>query len=156
MIAKHTFFKSQNFIEGVCFIAFAGLIFFQTIDDSSDASLFPRVMAAIIALMGAIIIYQAWIQFKQGSPSEKKETNQSFKSALIVIAALGLFWLLHQFVGFYATSFLLVMFFYFFFDKKKTAFAVIKGIMFSVFMTGLLYFIFHKALRLLTPTGILF
>jgi hypothetical protein len=156
MNINYKFFKSRNLIEGICFIAFALFIFIQTSGTPGAVSLIPRTMAGIIALMGVILIYKARVELKLESTSTLQKTSQSYKLVLVVIFVLALFWILIQLIGFYVTSFFLIMFFYFYFDHKKTAIHIITGIVFSAFMTVLLYLIFHNGLRLLTPTGILF
>ena len=155
MSTNYKFLKSRNLIEGICFIAFAVFIFIQTSGTPGAVSLIPRTMASIIALMGVILIYKARVELKLESTSTLQRNIQSHKLVLIVIVILALFWLLIQFIGFYVTSFFLIMFFYFYFDPKKTAVHIITGIVFSAFMTVLLYLIFHNGLRLLTPTGFL-
>ncbi len=96
----------RDFLEGLGFLLFSGIIFLFTSPLTWDAALFPRTMAAIIAFVGCVLLYNA-IGMPAGLMTKQKASSDTVLSrGLVATITLLCFWGLHQTLGFYASSFL--------------------------------------------------
>ncbi|MEG1720068.1 MAG: tripartite tricarboxylate transporter TctB family protein [Pseudoflavonifractor sp.] len=153
-----------DLIGGVIVLLFAAVLFIATfsirqiVGMTIGATFFPRVAAAILALLGTIIVVRGILVLRSApkSTGEKKKFKLS-EGALCTILTLGLFAiyaLLMEPLGFLISTAL-----YLFFQmivlspkekRKYPLFAII-----SVVASVAIYFAFTKLFYLMLPPGIL-
>jgi putative tricarboxylic transport membrane protein len=149
----------MDFITGGGVIAFA--IFVLAYSASFPAakgtdlgpSLFPRVIASILLLLGALVLYRA-ARVRSGAQVQSGEaevdsvitTAAGMRNVLVTIVAVVAYILVVDALGFIPTTivFLFVL-------MKTYGLTMLKSILFSCLITGFVYVLFAMLLRVVLP-----
>jgi len=141
---------NMDFFIGLIFVAFAMVMFTQTVQLPSRVAIFPKTCIYIIALMGILGIVKSFL--KQTEHSIKVVFN---KEVGVAAVALIIAYYLMTVLGFYSTAAMFIFFMFIYIDRQWSTISVLKGGLFSIIMTLGLYFLFSVLIGLMPPEGLL-
>jgi len=149
----------MDFITGTGVIAFA--IFVLVYSASFPAakgtdfgpSLFPRVIASILLLLGALVLYRAarvrsgaQVQTGEAEVDSLATSAAGMRNVLVTIAAVVAYILVVGTLGFIPTTIV------FLFALMKTyGLSTLKSVLFACLITGFVYVLFSVLLRVVLP-----
>ena len=116
-------------------------------------ALFPRVIASILLLLGALVLYRAW-RVRSGAQDCAGEaeadslatTAAGMRNVLVTIVAVVAYILVVDMLGFIPTTIV------FLFALMKTyGLTTLKSVLFSCLITGFVYVLFSMLLRVVLP-----
>ena len=135
-------------VIGLVFLAFAGVMYSQTLKLTYQVAIFPRTAIAVIALMGVLAGIKSFR--KKGIATGK--TVFSKEIAVTGVALLATYGLM-AYLGFYTTAALFIFFMFLYTERDWQPRTFIKSGIFSLVTTGVLYFLFSILMNLVTPEG---
>ncbi len=116
-------------------------------------SLFPRVIATILVLLGVLLLIQSWRSRNRQESCEPDPLDEQLtptvaglRNVAITIVAITVYIAVIGTVGFIPTT--LVMLFVL---MKAYGLSVLKSILFSALITGFVYVLFAMLLRVVLP-----
>lgn len=149
---RNTLKLNENFWFGLVFLVFSIALYMSVTTLPEDVALFPKVILIVMGLTSASFI----IKSTTASGKERTEEKLFNLDLIIMIIALITTYLLLNILGFYVSVTLLAMFVFIFIDKSYNKNSYIKGVILSLVIMSVLYFIFKGAMNLITPEGLFF
>ena len=125
-------------------------VIFNVYNLPESAGYVPMAMSIIILSIGVFLVLTS------DSNAEKESEDAGFLARILMVLGIFLaFWLAATFIGFYVSTAFLLFVFYFVFSNKDKTFSPVKGMLYTLITTGILYGLFHELLRVMTPQGLL-
>lgn len=146
-------------------LAFSAWVYFtaaefpKSLVDTIGSSLYPQMLAIIIAFCAVVIFLTS--KPVQRSEEEKAATREKIKNmdwlgVVITVADLIMYLVCFKPLGFVITTILFCMIFIMYFEKNRPVKSrIIHGLIFSVIFTGVIYVLFAEVLNVLLPTILL-
>lgn len=149
---RNTLKLNENFWFGLVFLVFSIALYMSVTTLPQDVALFPKVILIVMGLTSVSFI------IKSTTASGKESTKEKLFNLdlIIMIIALITTYGLLNILGFYVSGTLLAMFVFIFIDKSYNKNSYIKGVILSLVIMSVLYFIFKVVMNLITPEGLFF
>ncbi len=150
--------KENDFLIGLGFIVFSFIMYWQVIKLPHDPLLFPMFIVCFIAIMGLCLITQVTLNMinKKGDKVAEglkiKINSKTIATGVLLICM----WVMLDILGFYTSITLFMIASYCVSEMKISAKTLLKGGIFSVATTTVLFLTFNVLMNLITPKGILF
>lgn len=150
--------KKELSISAVMVLLSLGAFMVMYQIEDPNAITFPRVVITIMLILGVLLGLQGWITAKTAA-AKKDEAVQPypFKSILIALAGILIYFAIMEAVGFYFSGFLFFLILTLVLQEEKVTLkkALVRAGAGAAFM-GVLFVLFNMILAVQTPRGILF
>jgi len=149
MLKIKKIFFNHNMAIGIILLFFSTVVYRQTNPLPYQVAIFPKVCLAIIGLMGIIAILQSILANHRGA-------EKSIFRKEVAIATLALFFchVLMSYIGFYVTTSIFIFFMFLYTEKSWNVKFFLKGGIFSIIATVILYAMFSWLMHLMPPEGL--
>lgn len=157
--------KYRDMLWGIAILVICGVMFYETTQirvfaamEGLSSRFFPRIVIAVMVVLGGFLTYRGVVHAKQYVPEEKEEKaglSQGNKCVLQTLAALLLYVVLLEPVGFILSTILYLFVQMLILSSKPTKKQMAAFALISVVTSVGIYFLFTKAFYLMLPAGIL-
>ncbi|MGI5987925.1 MAG: tripartite tricarboxylate transporter TctB family protein [Dysosmobacter sp.] len=157
--------KYRDLIWGLVILAVCGVMFYETTQirvfaamDGLSSRFFPRIVIAVMVILGGFLTYRGVVHAKQyvsEGKEEKTGLSQGNKCVIQTLAALLLYVVLLDPVGFILSTILYLFLQMVILSSKITKKNLVVFALISVVTSVAIYFLFTKAFYLMLPAGIL-
>jgi len=140
---------NQNMVVGIIFILFSLIIYTQTLGLPPHVAIFPKTCVGIMALMGILAIVHSVFD-------KRKAAQKTVFRVEIAVASAALLtcYALMAYVGFYTAAALFIFFIFLYTERDWRPVSFVKGGVFSIATTAVLYFLFSILMNLMPPEGL--
>lgn len=155
MNKKNVIIGIGSVLFGAFFLAYAFTIP-RVQASSSSPTLFPKIISALMVLMGALLLLREFISSRG---NEKKKEGIRFKNGkyiLIFAASVVLYSVLINFLGFKICTFLFLTCLTYILNHEKNWKSVLIAVLYGAIFTVALYFMFERLFNATLPVGSLF
>ncbi len=155
MNKKNVIIGIGSVLFGAFFLAFAFAIP-RVQASSSSPTLFPKLISALMVLMGVLLLLREYISSRGG---EKKKEEIHFKNGkyiLIFAGSIVLYAVLLNFLGFIICTFLFLACLTYVLNHEKSWRSVLIAVIYGAVFTVALYFMFERLFNATLPVGSLF
>lgn len=147
--------KSLNWdrFASIFLLVLCGLLWVETLSYLDLASLFPRIVILVLAVLSAVLLVKSWIK------PDIKQIFQGIEKRIIALAIMLIaLWVVSiPFLGLYLAS---ILFFnllvWLISGERRTRSAIAFSFVIVVSIVSLFYFVFQEILLVPFPKGILF
>jgi putative tricarboxylic transport membrane protein len=147
--------KSLNWdrFASIFLLVLCGLLWVETLSYLDLASLFPRIVILVLAVLSAVLLVKSWIK------PDTKQIFQGIEKRIIALAIMLIaLWVVSiPFLGLYLAS---ILFFnllvWLISGERRTRSAIAFSFVIVVSIVSLFYFVFQEILLVPFPKGILF
>lgn len=152
----------KNIIIGIGSVLFGAFFFVsafsirQSQASSASPSLFPKVISALMVIMGLLLLLREFVGAGTNKGSAGSITKINGKKVLAFSAAMIAYAALLNVFGFLICTFLYLTGTTFFLGGGKGKTAVARSLVYGALFTALLYIMFERLFNATLPIGIVF
>ncbi len=122
---------------------------------SSSPSMFPKFISCLMIIAGLLLVLREYVQSKHRDSESSAVKIENKGLVFGAIAAMVLYALLMDSVGFVICSVLYLFGSMFMLDRSRSAKEILKKLLISIVLTGVIYYVFAGMFHANLPTGIL-
>ncbi len=152
----------KNVSIGIGSVVFGAFFFISALGikeskaSSASASLFPKVITALIVLMGLLLLLREYVRMRNGASSSKPIELKNVKLVIIFCGSMLLYALLLNTLGFIVCTFLYLTSMAVLLDKNRNKRSIVYSIIFGIFLTAAIYLMFNNFFNATLPVGMIF
>jgi len=145
--------KSQDFIMGLVIVFCSLLVLLKVSQLPSKTAFFPKIVIGIMGFTGLVLLIQSYLNYTN---SDKQTKKISLNIDIIIVSiSLVITWGLLKVLGFYTSIGLLTLFLFVYSCKKINRGTLLRGVIFTITLSAVLFLTFQVFMGLPTPKGIL-
>lgn len=143
---------NSDLYGGLIMLAFAGMFWFQVGDFTRFGLMFPKVVIAILAILGIVMIIKSRI-----NPQYTKHFLEDINKYMVKVMAWSLIWVLSiKYIGFFVASVVSMWAIQWSLCSERNFKNAVKFFAVAIGCVFVIYYTFTKYLYIFFPEGILF
>jgi len=149
--------KQLNILLSVITLIVCAVFWRSAITIVEPADVYPKTLIIVIGLLAIMILFQA-IFFKPKDHDVYPFANMKYGRVILMTVSMFLYYFAVKYIGFYVSSFIFIILLSMLLGKKenKDKKEIVKVILLSFIVTGIIYLGFGVFLKVPTPKALLF
>lgn len=152
----------KNVSIGIGSVVFGAFFFISALGikeakaSSASASLFPKIITAMMVIMGLLLLLREYVRMHNGSSNPKPIQIKNGKLMLVFCASMLLYALLLEILGFLICTFLYLTAMAILLDKENSRRSMLYKVLFGGLLTAAIYLMFNNFFNASLPIGMIF